>query len=226
MRPETITSGWPAGKPFYCGKTVQTPASRLLGHRQKPSGNAGLHVLNCGQFVRLRVMEIVDAHTCWSTQERYWISVLRRLYPDCCLNLTDGGEGAPGWVPNAEYRAQLSAREQGKRRSPETRAKIGASKRGKLLSTEHRSKLAAAKRGKTLSLCAREKLRIANQGKKLSFETRAKMSTVAKNRAPEVYVKLSAALREKRTLRQSLKLTSPCECSALRAQPVHELFQP
>lgn len=79
-------------------------------------------------------------------------------------NLTTGGYGAKGLLPEARARAADKNRgrrhtEEAKRRigearlghevTPETRALIAAGHRGKTLTPEHRAKLSAAKRGKT-----------------------------------------------------------------------------
>lgn len=84
-------------------------------------------------------------------------------------NLTDGGEGASGWVPSDEARskmsvahrgnqhalgykhteetlAKLSSSHVGKRHSAETLAKMGAAQRGRVISAEHRAKIAETTR--------------------------------------------------------------------------------
>jgi hypothetical protein len=174
MRPETIAAGWSRGKPFYCGKTVQKPERRLQGHREKPYGDAGPRVVECGTHIRIHLVEVVAPDQDWAARERFGIYSMRLLWPGCCLNLSDGGEGCPGWVPDAEHRAWLSAKEQGKKRSPETRVKMSIAARNR--SPEHLAKLGAA-----------------NQGKKRSSETRAKISAAAKNPSPETRAKMSAA---------------------------------
>src|ERR1700756_1258235 len=105
-RPEVIAQGFALGKPFYCGKTVYEPEKRLFDHmgrdsRRFPHRPIAKRLVECNGHVAIRVMEEVPVGEDWAARERYWISVIRRLYPDC-VNVADGGEGGAGCIPSEE----------------------------------------------------------------------------------------------------------------------------
>lgn len=184
--------------PFYCGKTVRTPEKRLWDHRaaaaKRPHGKVSACVVECGEFIRVQTIEIVAVEQDWRARERYWIAALRLLNPDCA-NVSDGGDGSPGWVPGAEWRAKRSAGRQGKKHSPETRAKIGAAQRGRVKSPEMRAKLSLANSGRKQPPEAVAKTAAANRGLKRTLETRAKLSAARQGRiySPEARAKMRAA---------------------------------
>lgn len=167
MCPETIAAGWPQGKPFYCGKTVETPDRRLRAHLQttktEPTRPVCKYLLECGDHIRIRIMETVPPESDWCERERWWIYTLRTLYPGA-TNSADGGSGAPGWVPDdgwrskksaerkanwelPEYRERMLAANQGAKRTDETRANMAAKARGRKHTPESRAKIGAALKG-------------------------------------------------------------------------------
>lgn len=233
MRPETISSGWPNGRPFYCGKTVAQPTTRLIQHRSQaknnPHGNVGARVVDCDQFIRIRVMEIVPLGDDWVAREKYWIATGRFLYPGLFLNVSDGGAGAPGNVVSEEVRAKISNSLRGVKKSPEHAAKVGlairgrqispehreivrAANLGRKLSAEHRAKISAGNKGKQNSPESREKLRLANTGRKFSPQHREKLrlANIGKKLSPESVAKRSATVRR-------LHLISISACASGRA---------
>jgi hypothetical protein len=218
VRPQTLIDR-PNGKPFYCGKTVMSPARRLRDHRvaarKWPKRAISEVLLSCGEHLRIDIVEVVPAEPIdlWCERERFWISEIRRLYPDS-LNTSDGGTGVPGMVHSREAIAKISATKTGTKLSPEHRAKIGESNRGKKRSVETRAKIGASKRenqyfrGRKHSDEARTKIGAASKarkrkagaivgGYKHSDEVRAKLSAAAKGRtfSAETRAKLSAAVR-------------------------------
>ena len=99
-------------------------------------------------------------------------------------NLTDGGEGIPGYKAPPELSARLSAQRKGRKITPEQAAKISATMTGREFTDEHKANISAAKLGHAVPDEVRAKLAIANTGKKDSAETRAKKSaSAAKKRA-------------------------------------------
>ncbi|NZD50521.1 NUMOD3 domain-containing DNA-binding protein [Rhizobium leguminosarum] len=102
------------------------------------------------------------------------------------VNLTDGGEGASGWLI-----------------SDETREKIGKAARGRTLSAEHRAKISEGNRGKKLSPEHIAILIEANLGRVHSEKTKAKSSAAKRGnqyalgtvRSPETRVRISASKR-------------------------------
>lgn len=185
VRPETIASGWPKGKPFYCGKTVCSTLVRLGQHHhnalRKPHGLVGPRILECSQFIRVQTMEVVSPGEDWCAREKYWISTGRLLYPGCFLNVADGGQGTVGYIPSVEHIAKVTATKIGRKHSPERCAKIADANRGKKRSPEICARMGRP-RGLKHSLETRKKMRVAQWGKKSSPEARANMSAAAKRR--------------------------------------------
>jgi len=85
--------------------------------------------------------------------EIYLIAVLGRkdLGTGILRNITDGGEGASGWVVSEETRKKFREQNLGRKKSEETRRKLSASLRGKKQSEEWIKKRADALRGKPKS---------------------------------------------------------------------------
>lgn len=226
VRPDTLTSH-PSGKPFYCGKTIKAPSVRLNGHcadaRRSSSRPIAKRLNECGDHIRIDLVETVPVGDNWQEREQFWIATLRHFYPDC-VNVQRGGEGTPGLIHSKEARAKMSAARKGKARGPlsaKHRANLSAAKRGKKhsqpVSAEHRAKLSAAGKGRIISEEWRAKLSAAATGKRLSAEHRAKVGQAGKGRkqsaetiakrnmtmlairaTPEYRSKMSAAGRWKR----------------------------
>lgn len=195
VRPETMIE-WPNGRPFYCGKTVLKPSARFAKHRSdaKRCINRPIsqRLTECGSYVRLQIMETVSSGDDWPARERFWISSLRSLYPDT-VNITEGGQGSPGYLPSPETRAKRSASLKGRVFSVEHRAKIGLASKNRAPGVY--AKIGESQRGRTATLETRAKLSAAGKGKKRSEETRARMVIAAKNRSPERYAKTGAKLK-------------------------------
>ena len=117
VRPETQQATRSAGFPFYCGKTVDTPAQRLASHRQSARINPHRPIskwLNaCGEHVRVQIVATVPADGDWSAAERRWIEVLRLHFPGGA-NANAGGQGTPGMIHTAEARAKIGAAQKGR----------------------------------------------------------------------------------------------------------------
>ncbi|WP_156436065.1 GIY-YIG nuclease family protein [Bradyrhizobium pachyrhizi] len=109
IRPETIAAGWSNGQPFYCGKTVEEPRIRLNGHRAKaklwPSRKTHQRIIECGDDIRIQVMETVPVASDWVAREKHWIELLRFSFPGA-TNVSAGGVGTPGQIPSSETRAK------------------------------------------------------------------------------------------------------------------------
>lgn len=148
----------------------------------------------------------------------YEIALIKAIgrYPSGPLaNLTDGGEGALGYIHLPETLVRMAAA--AKNKSPETRAKISAGNRGKVRSAEMRAHASAVKSGKKRSLEHvgksaaghrgikataehRAKISAGNLGKTMSVESRAKMSVakLGKKHSTEARANMSAAKRGKK----------------------------
>lgn len=195
VRPETLVE-LSNGRPFYCGKTVGSPAKRFCKHRsdarRKPDTLIAKWLKLCGEFVQVRVMETVNASDDWCERESAWISTIHLLHPGGA-NVTSGGQGAPGYIPSLATRAKRSASLMGRVFSPEHRAKIGIASRNR--DPEVYAKIGASQRYRTTSPETRAKISAAGTGKKKSEETRARMVAAAKNRSLERYAKTGAKLK-------------------------------
>ena len=135
--------------------------------------------------------------------EIYMIAVFGRkdLGTGILHNLTDGGDGASGYVFSEETKKKLSEAHKGnttwlgKTHSEETKRKMSDTRKGKTLSEETKRKQSEAKKGKTFSEESKRKMSEAQKGKSLSEETRRKMSETRKGKIPskETRRKLSEA---------------------------------
>jgi hypothetical protein len=145
IRPETIAAGWAQGLPFYCGKSVR-PEARLREHKRASSLDSSRPVLvriyECGESVRLDVLETIDAEGDWISREKHHIALLRRINPEC-TNVADGGEGIPGFIPNEQQRANIGAATRARSQCPKYRSRLSASHKGQKLSPKHREQCAA-----------------------------------------------------------------------------------
>jgi hypothetical protein len=195
MRPETLALH-PNGWPFYCGKTVLRPSARFEKHRSDakrcPDRPISKRLIECDRHIRLQIMETVSADCNWTERERVWIHSLRTLYPGA-VNITDGGQGSPGYIPSFETRTKRSASLMGRVFSIEHRAKIGLASRNRAPGVY--AKIGASQKNRIVSLETRAKLSVAGKGKRRSEETRARMVAAAKNRSPERYAKTGAKLK-------------------------------
>jgi len=135
--------------------------------------------------------------------EIYMIAVFGRkdLGTGILHNLTDGGDGASGYVFSEETKRKQSEAHKGnttwlgKTHSEETKRKMSDTRKGKTLSEETKRKQSEAKKGKTFSEESKRKMSEAQKGKSLSEETRRKMSETRKGKIPskETRRKLSEA---------------------------------
>ena len=129
----------------------------------------------------------------WQDAERRWIAAYRQSSD--LANHTDGGDGAPGYVPTAEWRAMRSAARKGipyppgrvsamkgRRHTAEARAKISRAGTRRTQSESARQKIADARKGHPLSTEQREKLSVSHKGKILPPEHRQKIAASTKNR--------------------------------------------
>ena len=135
----------------------------------------------------------------WQEAERQQIARYRRT--GVLVNLTDGGDGFPGYIPTPELRAKWSAMRRGvpyaagrtrpmlgKQHTPDVIEKIRQTSTGRVMPASQRAKLSALRAGKPLPTKVVEASAAARRGKPLRAEHRAKIAAKTTNRKPVVCV--------------------------------------
>jgi hypothetical protein len=212
------------GEVRYIGKTTRVLTVRLSAHMSSTRRGGRTHrdnwMRSLGAPPGIRPILVVEGATGAEMEQR--VIAMYRGRGARLTNLTDGGEGTPGIVRSAEWRAKLSVALRGRKMSPEMRAKLSAERRGRPISPEHRAKMVAGLRGHYCSPETRAKIGAAHRGKPklklrgrvLSPEYRARISAshkgvalskehcaaigaahVGKPLSVECRAKISAALR-------------------------------
>lgn len=151
-----------------------------------------------GLDIQITILEKTTAETL-SEAERWWIAY-GRLSEWPLTNLTDGGEGAPGYCPPEDTRRKMSLASKGKPKSEEHRAAIGAGNRRRWMSQEARDTLARKLRGRKRSAETCARIGRASSGRKHTEETRRRIaeSMTGKRPSPEAIAKTTAALYGRR----------------------------
>lgn len=135
----------------------------------------------------------------WQEAERHWIARYRET--SRLTNLTDGGDGSPGYVPALELRAKWRAMRagvsypvgripgmRGKHHTSEAREKIRQAGMGRKHTAETKIKLSRAHRGKVLTPEHIEKMAAAKRGKRHTPEHNTKIAASTMNRKPVICV--------------------------------------
>lgn len=159
----------------YVGWTIN-PRQRLSAHvsRARKGGSYKYHwiaqLLDLGLRPTIEIIESGSGDH--KDPERRWIAYYRSI--GCRLtNLTDGGDGAPGYHPTEEIRRKMSIAHTGRKQTPESTAKTAAALRGRKQSVEHIARLSASRKGH-IPTAATEAAAIANRGRKHSPDHIAK----------------------------------------------------
>ena len=96
--------------------------------------------------------------------EKLWIKQFRPKGK--AWNMTDGGDGASGYIPSEETKAKISESKKGVPRAEETKAKMSESRKGKTFSDAHKANMSESKKGENNP----------NYGKPRTPEVRVKIS--------------------------------------------------
>lgn len=146
----------------------------------------------------------------WAEAEKDWIAYFRRMGAPL-TNLTDGGDGMPGYrwteeqlqrlrnrVITSQHRENIAKARRGKPLSKAHRDTLSAKRKGQPLTEPQRQRLIASHAGKPLSEAHKNAIRTTLTGRTFSVETLRKMSAAQKNRqrrslSPEHRAKLAAA---------------------------------
>ncbi len=147
---------FPNGK-AYLGITTQTAQARFKDHcseagrlkREKPRGGSLLHhALNKypGQ-AQLEVLVIADDWDYLCELEQRAIQAFGTRKPNG-YNLTEGGEGTPGYRMPPESRERQRQAVLGSKWKEDAKQRFSEQCKGRVITQEAREKMAAAKRGK------------------------------------------------------------------------------
>lgn len=165
----------------YVGQTSRGLEKRWIKHCQTAyrGSNQYLHRAIRKYEPKSFTQEILEETTVEFANDReiYWISKLNTK--EIGYNMTNGGEGTQGYVPNEETRTKLSLifsgknnPHYGKTHTEKTKINLSLKKLGennpfygKVLSDEHRMKISAAKMGKIKSEQTRKKMSSSKRGK-------------------------------------------------------------
>lgn len=150
----------------YIGKSVDV-ARRYKSHlsardyQHTPIRRWVAKVKRAGKVPTLRVLEVCGED--WVERERHWIAASRAAGADL-LNLSDGGDGAPGVRRTAEQRAASSrlAKAQG-RRPPSHLRKSAQTFLGHTHTDEARQRISDARQGMRFPDAHRQALRESKQ---------------------------------------------------------------
>ena len=164
-----------AGTPYYVGKGKNYRAYKNHGTVPLPKDkNNIVFVLN--NLTEEQAFQNEIDFISWYGRVDSGNGILR--------NLTDGGDGASGWIPSEETRRKLSEANKGKIRSEEHKRKYREAKKGKIHSEEHKRKISEAKKGILKSEETKRKMSEAKKGQGLgkthSEESKRKMSEARK----------------------------------------------
>lgn len=147
---------------IYIGKTSQELAARIRRHlRAEYTFSKALRKYGLENF-EFTIIDYSDDNDELSQKEQHWIAFYMSKGKNG-YNMTDGGEGTPGWHHSAEVRE-----------------KITIALTGKPLSEEHKQTLSRVHMGVPLSETHRKNVGLANLGKKRSEEAKARYSAALK----------------------------------------------
>lgn len=163
----------------------------------------------------------------WQDAERFWIAKYRESFD--LVNLTDGGDGNPGYVPTPELRKKWSEMRRGvpyapdrvpamlgKNHTPEARAKIAAAGTGRKHSEAAKKKVSMARKGKPLPEEQKRKLSAAHLGKKLTKGHKRKIAAATTNRKPVVCIETDEVYPSITDAARSLNVTEASVNQAIR----------
>ncbi len=120
------------GEIRYVGKTLVKPLDRMRGHlldarTKRSSTYAARWLRTLDRDPKLIALEVC-AEEYASHVERYWIAEMRERGARL-TNLTNGGDGIPGFKLSEEHKAKIAAAQRGRRHTDEVLERISRAKR-------------------------------------------------------------------------------------------------
>jgi group I intron endonuclease len=176
----------------YVGQTTKTLEARWFDHIQTRKNPSCKYLYSAVQkhgveSFEIETLVIVNSKEEMDRYERGLIKALGTKVP-FGYNLTDGGDGAQGFVFTDEQRRKISLGLMGRKMSDKARQKLLERNKenkfffGHKLSAEHRRLLLEHNTGKKASLETREKMAIAHAGKRHTEETKQRMREAQQRR--------------------------------------------
>ena len=149
--------------PFYVGKGFGRRAYSL-----KARSKFWKRVAKYGYTIQIEIPNLSEDEAFQLESEIIKTYGRRDLGTGCLVNLTDGGEGASGYIHSEETCAKIGRAQKGKTLSEETRKKVAEARKGKTrapFSDDHKRKISEAKKGKPRSDEHKRKLSESLKGK-------------------------------------------------------------
>lgn len=226
----------------YVGMTFRAKA-RLREHVSRAKRGGKTHrdnwirsLIAQGLRPTYQIVEHGSGHG-WKEAEQKWIAYYRSLTD--LVNLTDGGEGAPGYVPTPELRRKWSEQRagipyppgrvsamKGRRHTPEALKKIQFASKGRRMPDSMKRKLSAFRKNNPISTEQRHKMSAASLETRQADEYRQKAIAAHPGKevvcveTGEVFASIRAASRalgiSKGAIQFALKRMTPCKGHTLR----------
>ena len=167
---------------IYIGKTSYSLPERVSRHiTANYTFSKALKKYGLESF-EFAIIDNSDSDEELSNKEIYWIKFYKSKGKNG-YNMTDGGEGIPGWHHSIEARKKMSEARRGVPSSEETKKLLSKVHTGVPLSEEHRRNIGLAHIGRKHTKESRMKMSLSQKGSKkkpLSEETKIRMSIVRK----------------------------------------------
>lgn len=211
------------GVPFYIGKG----RGNRWEHHEK-SARSGTNDYKCAiiRGMHARGLEVIKTKVCEgltdATAHAYEVALIKAIgrYPDGPLaNLTDGGDGTAGFKHTLEECAKRSAKQKGKKLSPEHIANLSAVRRISKATLNQIAKLADANRGRKMTQEQCKNVSRALLGRIVSPDTRAKISAAqrGKPRPHDGISKMAASKRGKPQSAEHIALRAAANMGGTRS---------
>ncbi len=199
----TYTLAYPesmGGAVFYIGKGV---GKRIHEHEGEARRGVKSHKCNIIRKIWTNDEQVVKTKLAFfeTHEEACLYEIALIFFFEGLVNLTYGGDGAPGVVPSEETLRKRSIALKGRAVSVEHRRRISESRKGKKghpMSEETQRKIHESNIGRVFSEETRRKISEAHKGRTITAEHRQKLSEANKRRSPatsETRARMSASLK-------------------------------
>ncbi len=136
----------------YIGKTMKSLSSRKGAHISASLHGSQVLFHKAIRKYGVRSFDWNKVYHSKNEQELFHKEIeYIKLHKTKCpkgYNLTDGGEGATGYICSPEQRKRMSENRKGFKHTAEAKAKMGIAVKGRKLSEEHKKKVGLASKGR------------------------------------------------------------------------------